>query len=103
MAKKKLNCQSPQCGYWREATGCSIDENADNDALICEKGEERCEYQIFVVVEGGLVNSVFSDKPDIAVEVLDLDAAGQDSENEDVKDEMRERIENIETKYHQLY
>lgn len=103
MDNKKLNCQAPQCGYWREDNGCSINNDANNGQEICDKGEARYEHQVFVVVEGGNVISVYSDNPDISVDVLDLDNARADTENEDALDEMRQRIEEIEEKYHQSY
>ena len=102
---KKLNCRAPQCGYWREDSGCSLDEHADNGEEICGKGEERYENQIFVIVEGGLVQAIYSDKPpsDLSVEYLDIDNAKADDENENALTEMRERIEVIEGRYHQIF
>ena len=103
MSNKKLNCQAPQCGYWREETGCSINDAADNGREICEKGEGRYGCQIFVVVEGGLVTGVCSDNPDVSVEVLDIDNASQDTENENALDETRQRIEEINELYYPVY
>ena len=95
---------APQCGYWREDCGCSLDENANNGAVICDMGEERCENQIFVIVDGGLVANIYSDKPssDLSVELLDLDNARvEDDENALAK--MRKRITEIEEKYHHIF
>jgi len=103
METKKLTCSAPQCGYWREESGCSRDENADNGRDICERGEERCEYQTFIVVEGGNVIGAYSDKPEISVEVLDLDNSQVDTEDENALDKMRQRIETITEKYHQIH
>ena len=105
MDKKKLNCQTPQCGYWREDIGCSLNDEADNGDSICGKGEERYANQVFVIVDGGLVSNVYSDKPpsDLSVEVLDLDNAREDAEDENALDDMRKRIEEISEKYHHIY
>ena len=101
--KYELNCQAPQCGYWREESGCSINDAANNGMDICDRGEARYENQIFIVVDDGNFTSVFSDNPDIAVKVFDYDNARYDGENEDAFDEMRVRVEEIEAKYHSLY
>jgi len=105
MDNKKMNCRAPQCGYWREECGCSVNEAADNGYDICEKGEERCENQLFVIVDGGLVQSIYSDKPssELAVEILDLDNAEVDEDNENALDEMRRRVGKIEAMYHHIY
>lgn len=103
MENKKLNCETPQCGCWNENNGCTIDENVNNGQLICEKGEERYEHQIFVVVEAGNVISTYSDKPEINVKILDLDNAKYDNDNKNSADEMRERIDQIEERYHQIF
>ena len=103
MDKGKLNCQAPQCSYWRENCGCSCDRNADNGQLVCDKGEERYEYQIFVVVEGGNVIGVYSDKPEINVELCDLDNARADTENENALDDTQKRFDEIAEKYHHIY
>ena len=100
---KKLNCYASQCCFWDETCGCTKKDDADNGRELCSVGEELYEYKIFVIVDGGMVSGVYSDKPDIAVEILDFDCARQDGENENALDEMRNRVENIEAKYHMLY
>ena len=99
----KINCYSPQCGYWNENDGCSIDSTACNGHQICDKGEERYEYRIFAVVEGGRITGVYSDNPEIYVEILDLGNADYEDNNENASSDMRKRIENIETKYHNIF
>jgi transcription elongation factor Elf1 len=99
----KLNCKAPQCGYWRDEIGCSLNGEAGNGKEICDKGEARYEHQVFIIVDGGNVTAVYSDNPDIAIEVLDYDNARHDEENEDALDEMSTRVDGIEAKYHTLY
>ena len=106
MDKKKLNCYASQCCYWDEACGCAKNNGADNDRELCDEGEEITKYKIFVIVDRGMVTGVFSDNPGIAVEIIDCDSDCQDEEDEgdgNALDEMRERAENIEAKYHTLY
>ena len=54
---------------------------------------------IVIVVEGGVVQAVFSDEPQEDVKVLDLDNA-KDSDSEVTPEQMRREIAHIEREMH---
>jgi len=99
MDNKKLNCYVSQCSYWDETCGCTKNENADNGREPCGEFEEIYEYKTFVIVERGKVIGIYADKPDIAIEILDLDGGG----DPEADDDLRRRAEDIAEKYHEIY
>ena len=56
---------------------------------------------IVIVVEGGVVQSVFSDEPDEDVKVLDFDNA-EDPDAEAPPEQLRREVELIEREMHQV-
>jgi len=99
MNRTKLDCYASQCCYWDEACGCTKKESADNGCEPCGEFEELYEYKVYVIVERGMVAGIYANKPDISIEILDLDG-NEDSEKDG---ELRKRTKEIEEKYHELY
>ena len=102
--KNGLNCYAPQCSYWDENAGCMIGEGNGGGSEPCDKCVEIYEYKVYAIVERGVVTGIYYDKPpsDLCAEILDLDAAGQD-EDENALDAMKARIASVREKYHMIY
>ena len=56
---------------------------------------------IVIVVQGGVVQAVYSDEPDEDVKVLDFDNA-EDPDAEAPPDQLRREVEKIEREMHQV-
>lgn len=55
--------------------------------------------RIVIVVEGGIARNVYSDLPDLNLEVLDIDTESSDPEYEDEAQELRALIKKLPYNY----
>lgn len=103
MNSHEFECDTPDCRFWDEENGCTKQASVTIQEHCCCDFEEKPHDKIFIVVNKGAVECVYTTlKADVRVELIDLDAAAVNGDDPDALCNARESMEHIEAHHRQI-